>query len=249
MYRFHDLRVARVALLALLAAIVSSAAADTLSNNLENVTSGAELATPTRRLTASFGAGPAAFSLGSDTLLLPNPFCARAPLDLHADGNFEPGARIATLDSPASYSTTPAATVFNASGVTLSANTTYWIVLRPLSGAFEWAWTADNSGAGVGFQHVWGVSDDGGAAWWSFDNYATQFSVTDETPFTPGDVNCDGNVDFFDIDAFLLALFDPAGYASTYPACSLASADINSDGNVDFFDIDPFVLCLFATCP
>jgi hypothetical protein len=64
-----------------------------------------------------------------------------------------------------------------------------------------------------------------------------------------GDVNCDGNVDFFDIDPFLLVLFDPTGYADQYPGCPLANADCNSDNSVDFFDIDPFLNCLFNGCP
>ena len=57
----------------------------------------------------------------------------------------------------------------------------------------------------------------------------------------PGDLNCDGGVDFFDIDAFVLAITDPAGYAELYPECLIERADINDDGSVDFFDIDPFV--------
>jgi hypothetical protein len=64
-----------------------------------------------------------------------------------------------------------------------------------------------------------------------------------------GDTNCDGTIDFFDIDPFLLALFDPAGYATAFPDCSLDSADVNTDDNVDFFDIDPFLGCLFSACP
>ena len=54
-------------------------------------------------------------------------------------------------------------------------------------------------------------------------------------------MNCDGAVDFFDIDAFVLAITDPAAYATQYPDCSLSYADCNQDGEVNFFDIDPFV--------
>ncbi len=64
-----------------------------------------------------------------------------------------------------------------------------------------------------------------------------------------GDANCDGNVDFFDIDPFLLALFDPVGYQAAFPGCPLANSDCNSDNNVDFFDIDAFLQCLFSVCP
>ncbi len=60
----------------------------------------------------------------------------------------------------------------------------------------------------------------------------------------PGDVNCDCSFDYFDIDPFLLALFDPEGYAQAYPACDVLYADVSNDGRVDFFDIDPFVRLL-----
>ncbi len=70
-------------------------------------------------------------------------------------------------------------------------------------------------------------------------------ALTVPTCAGPGDMNCDGMVDFFDIDPFLLALFDPAAYVVAYPACDPLNGDLNNDGGVDFFDIDPFLNCLF----
>jgi hypothetical protein len=66
-------------------------------------------------------------------------------------------------------------------------------------------------------------------------------------PFPPpvaydaGDLNCDGAIDAFDIDPFVLALTDPAGYALAFPECDYMLADVNGDDQVDAFDIDPFV--------
>lgn len=65
----------------------------------------------------------------------------------------------------------------------------------------------------------------------------------------PADTNCDGSVDFFDVDPFLLALFDPLAYEIAFPECERRSADVSADGRVDFFDIDPFLTCLFESCP
>jgi hypothetical protein len=76
----------------------------------------------------------------------------------------------------------------------------------------------------------------GGAATWQF----TVVSVD-----RPGDMNCDGLIDFFDVDGFVLSLFDPAQYAVQFPACDIAHADLDDSGSVDFFDIDPFVELLF----
>jgi hypothetical protein len=64
------------------------------------------------------------------------------------------------------------------------------------------------------------------------------------TPATTGDLNCDGLVNAFDIDPFVLALTNPAGYALAYPDCNILSADANGDGLVNAFDIDPFVQIL-----
>jgi hypothetical protein len=57
----------------------------------------------------------------------------------------------------------------------------------------------------------------------------------------PGDLNCDGVVNGYDIDPFVLALTDLMGYATAYPDCDYMQADINGDGTVNGYDIDPFV--------
>jgi hypothetical protein len=59
-----------------------------------------------------------------------------------------------------------------------------------------------------------------------------------------GDLNCDGEVNNFDIDPFVLAISDPSAYARAYPGCPISSADINGDGQVNNFDIDPFIDCI-----
>ncbi|MGE0482277.1 MAG: immunoglobulin domain-containing protein [Phycisphaerae bacterium] len=59
------------------------------------------------------------------------------------------------------------------------------------------------------------------------------------------DANCDGLVNNFDIDAFVLALVDgEPGWSAQYPCSFLCANDTNSDGAVNNFDIDPFVACL-----
>jgi hypothetical protein len=64
------------------------------------------------------------------------------------------------------------------------------------------------------------------------------------------DVNCDGVVDFSDIDPFVTALISRDDYESDYPDCNYLNADVNQDGNVDFDDINPFVDCLVnGGCP
>ena len=59
-----------------------------------------------------------------------------------------------------------------------------------------------------------------------------------------GDLNCDGAVNTFDIDPFVLALTNPSAYTAAHPDCPITNADANGDGDVNAFDIDPFVLLL-----
>jgi hypothetical protein len=67
--------------------------------------------------------------------------------------------------------------------------------------------------------------------------------------FQTGDLNCDGVINGYDIDPFVLALTDPAAYASAYPGCDYMLADVNHDGAVNGYDIDPFVLLLTGGPP
>ncbi|MGE0479008.1 MAG: alpha/beta hydrolase-fold protein [Phycisphaerae bacterium] len=61
-----------------------------------------------------------------------------------------------------------------------------------------------------------------------------------------GDANCDGEVNNFDVDAFVLALTDPAAYRAAHPLCDERLCDANDDGGVNNFDIDAFVALLVA---
>jgi hypothetical protein len=67
-------------------------------------------------------------------------------------------------------------------------------------------------------------------------------------PTQLGDLNCDGWVDFDDINPFVLALADPAGYWTAFPDCNWYNGDCNCDEVVDFDDINPFVACIAGAC-
>jgi hypothetical protein len=60
----------------------------------------------------------------------------------------------------------------------------------------------------------------------------------------PGDLNCDGVVNFDDINAFVLAIGDPAGYEAQFPLCNRMNADCNGDSLMNFDDINGFVALL-----
>ncbi len=68
--------------------------------------------------------------------------------------------------------------------------------------------------------------------------------------FRRGDMNCDGVMNFDDINPFVLALVSQTSYVAQYPGCPWPNADINGNGVVNFDDINPFVSCLVAGgCP
>lgn len=66
-----------------------------------------------------------------------------------------------------------------------------------------------------------------------------------------GDMNCDGAVDFKDINKFVEALSGQVAWEANpdNAGCPWLNGDIDADGNVTFKDINPFVAVLGTTCP
>ncbi len=56
-----------------------------------------------------------------------------------------------------------------------------------------------------------------------------------------GDANCDGAVNFSDIESFVAALAGEAPYQAAQPGCVWLNSDLNADGLVNFDDIGGFV--------
>jgi hypothetical protein len=64
-------------------------------------------------------------------------------------------------------------------------------------------------------------------------------------PVLPGDLNCDGTIDFGDINPFVQYLSDFAGWQAAHADCPPENGDINGDGTFPSFgDINPFVALL-----
>ena len=69
-------------------------------------------------------------------------------------------------------------------------------------------------------------------------------------PLCIGDLNCDGNIEFGDINPFVLYLSNFTAWQAAYPGCSAENGDINCDGTYgegSFGDINPFV-ALIVQC-
>ncbi len=65
-------------------------------------------------------------------------------------------------------------------------------------------------------------------------------------PSLSGDMNCDGAIDFNDMEGFVLAQQGELQYAAHFPQRSYGNADIDASGVVDLSDIDEFVGCLLT---
>lgn len=75
----------------------------------------------------------------------------------------------------------------------------------------------------------------------------TEGSVTIvRIPVVTGDLNWDGNIDFNDIDPFILALVDPEGYKAEFGYDAIFAGDVNRDEALDFNDIDGFIELLIG---
>jgi hypothetical protein len=79
-----------------------------------------------------------------------------------------------------------------------------------------------------------------------------QMDSVDDFGFTPlpfgtvGDLDVDSDIDFDDIDEFVLNLNAPAQYLALFGSGSELQGDTDGDGDVDFDDIDEFVGLLTA---
>ena len=90
---------------------------------------------------------------------------------------------------------------------------------------------------------------------WNIDD--VQIWGLDATPSQPGctgDANCDGAINWRDIDYFVAAMGNniAAWEAMFYPdgaTCPFANNDVNGDGTVNWRDIDSLVATMNVTCP
>jgi hypothetical protein len=115
-----------------------------------------------------------------------------------------------------------------------------WISIQATDGdscVFLWMSSSTPSGDHTARQGY----PDGSLNSLSFD---LGYCLTGEFRDLRGDLNCDGIVDFGDINPLILALSDPVAYGAAYPNCNFLNGDCNGDGYVDFDDINPFVAIL-----
>jgi hypothetical protein len=60
----------------------------------------------------------------------------------------------------------------------------------------------------------------------------------------PGDLDCNGILDFDDVDPFVLGMSNPAAYEAQYGMSPDVKGDMDGDGDQDFDDIPCFTSAL-----
>jgi hypothetical protein len=81
----------------------------------------------------------------------------------------------------------------------------------------------------------------GGYRLWVAGNYEGNACFVPAPPTLLGDMDCDGDVDFDDINPFVTAIGNQGAYLIIYPCCDWLHGDFDGDFDVDFDDITPFV--------
>jgi hypothetical protein len=141
-------------------------AAETLSDNLANPSSGTQTLSQSIVFAESFKTGWSAYTLTSVDLAIKTISAGSLTVGVYSDQLMYPGTLLGSLTSSGNYPSTLSTVNFSGS-VPLSANTRYWILVSATSGSFGWSWTGTGGGTGPGYLGEWGGSPDGGATWYT----------------------------------------------------------------------------------
>ncbi|WGS86101.1 choice-of-anchor R domain-containing protein [Methylomonas sp. UP202] len=118
----------------------------------------------------SFSTDNQAYLLDSISLLISS-LDEGTSVSLYSDAYSAPSQALATLTLSGAYTTNLAATGFLAGDFSLTANTTYWVVLSNVTGATDWSFQATDDGSA----NAWAEWD--GSYWSSSTSYPFQMSV------------------------------------------------------------------------
>ncbi len=154
----------------LLSAALSSNASTTLTDNLAGTSGGATAASGSVWEAQSFSTDSQNYVLNSVSLLLSSADSGAA-VYLYSDSSSAPSQLLGQLNLSDNYSSSLSPTVFTATNLSLTANTSYWVVLNDVNGSVNWSYQATDSGTSAN----WAEWD--GSFWATSTSYPYQLSV------------------------------------------------------------------------
>ena len=164
----------------------------TLSDNLASLaTFPPESISATRWVTSSFATDAKTYHLDSVVLRMRAVTIPGTAIQVEIDTSVgspvgQPGELVGILTPPATIPLVTSDVLFDGNGIALEPFTTYWIVVKAqASEPFEWEWTNDDVGVGAGFQQTWGVSENSGGTWTTYDSQPMIMQVTAVSTDTP----------------------------------------------------------------
>ncbi|MFO1020862.1 MAG: choice-of-anchor R domain-containing protein [Planctomycetales bacterium] len=202
----------------------------TFFNDLNASKGGAETVVATTWYAAQFSTDNSTYDSLTATLLMSQVTAGTLILDLYADAGQQPGAFVGTFTNPSSFNSTLTAEPFTAGGLSLSANTNYWLVLHAATGSYNWGWTGDFT-----IKQNWTSSSDSGATWSKSNSYPFQYSVVSGISIdTAGDkIGIQrGNVWYLDSND----TFSFEGEDSVFSFGNVGDVPLKGDWNADGFD-------------
>ncbi len=129
------------------------------------------------------------------------------------------------------------------------------LVVTPAGGPYAMAWEVEGNAFEVAGYDL--TNGEIGQRPFSFAWIPNEWTLASPPEICAGDSNCDGGINWRDIDFFVAAQNDNVSawydlHMTVYgvaPTCPFENNDVNDDGGVSWRDIDPFVAVQNTTCP
>ncbi|HUO06878.1 MAG TPA: PEP-CTERM sorting domain-containing protein [Phycisphaerae bacterium] len=161
-------------------AVSSASSAAVLYDNTSTTVDGADNATSTTYIASAFTTGSATSALTA-SLLLEQATTGIDTVSVYSSSTYTPDSLIGVLTASSTASATSVGLVtFSSTSLSLSANTTYWLVLSS-TGSVAWSYSSDPT-----LTDAWAMSTNSGVVWSSTgDSYPYVFSVSDTVAAVP----------------------------------------------------------------
>lgn len=204
--------------------LAANARATELFDNLGDETAGERLADSTEWLTAGFRTDADVYDAVKVTVLARQGSPGLFRMELWSESNAHPGFNIDMLEPIDSISGSLDEVSFAGTHLNLDPNEAYYVVMHPLAGEYQWAWTEEDS-----TNASWGTTVNGGLLWTMSTFEPLQFRA-DGMNAIDGDTNLDGSVNFSDL------LIVAQNYGETTDV-TWPTGDFDNDGACNFDDL------------